>query len=115
MTSKDTVTVEHGRNTDVPIEAVMYHESKHLNVEAVDEVQADRKPWELGDGFDRKRDRRLLWKVDARLIPMLGIIYGMSVVSLLILYTSHILDRSYQHRSSPSGWNEGRTSVDCGG
>jgi hypothetical protein len=62
----------------------MYHESKHLNVEAVDEVQADRKPWELGDGFDRKRDRRLVWKVDARLIPMLGIIYGMSVVSLLI-------------------------------
>jgi hypothetical protein len=54
----------------------MYHESKHLNVEAVDEVQAQRKPWELGDGFDKKRDSRLLFKIDIRLIPMLGIIYG---------------------------------------
>lgn len=88
MTTKDAVTVEHGRNTEVPIEAVMYHDSKHLNVEAVDEVQADRKAWELGDGFDRKRDRRLIWRVDVRLLPMLGVIYGMSVVSFLSVQRS---------------------------
>lgn len=76
MTTKDQVNVEHGHVDQVPIEHIMYHESKHLNVEAVDEVQAQRKPWELGDGFDKKSDRRLLFKIDIRLIPMLGIIYG---------------------------------------
>jgi hypothetical protein len=76
MTTKDQVAVEQGHIDQVPIEHIMYHESKHLNVEAVDEVQAERKPWELGDGFDKKRDRRLMFKIDIRLIPMLGIIYG---------------------------------------
>ena len=77
MTTKDQVlSVEHGHVDQVPIEQIMYHELKHLNVEAVDEVQAQRKPWELGDGFDKKKDRRLLLKIDLRLIPMLGIIYG---------------------------------------
>ena len=76
MATKDPVSIEHGNVEQVPIEHIMYHESKHLNVEAVDEVQAQRKPWELGDGFDKKKDRRLLFKIDIRLIPMLGIIYG---------------------------------------
>lgn len=76
MTTKDQVAVEQGHVDQVPIEHIMYHESKHLNVEAVDEVQAERKPWELGDGFNKKQDRRLLFKIDIRLIPMLGIIYG---------------------------------------
>ncbi len=76
MTTKDQVAVEQGHVEQVPIEHIMYHESKHLNVEAVDEVQAERKPWELGDGFDKKQDRRLLFKIDIRLIPILGVIYG---------------------------------------
>jgi len=58
----------------------MYHNSKHLNKEAVDEIQADRSAGDLGDGFDTKKDRRLMFKIDMRLIPMLGIIYGMSVI-----------------------------------
>jgi hypothetical protein len=81
MAAKDPVSIEHGHVEQVPIEHIMYHESKHLNVEAVDEVQAQRKPWELGDGFDQKKDRRLLWKIDIRLIPMLGIIYGTQICS----------------------------------
>lgn len=63
-----------------PIEAVMYHEKVHLNEEAVDEIQADRSAGMLGDGFDVKADRRLLWKIDFRLIPMLAIIYGICVI-----------------------------------
>jgi hypothetical protein len=84
MTSKDVGAVEEAREENVnnvlPIEHIMYHESKHLNEEAVDEVQADRKAWELGDGFDQKMDRRLVTKIDLRLIPTLAIIYGISVI-----------------------------------
>jgi hypothetical protein len=88
MTSKDIGAVEEARieeshtrvDNTLPIEAIMYHESKHLNEEAVDEIQADRKPWELGDGYDQKMDRRLIWKIDLRLIPTLAVIYGISVI-----------------------------------
>lgn len=91
MTSKDIGAVEEARVEDsrvehtLPIEAIMYHESKHLNEEAVDEVQADRKAWDLGDGFDQKMDRRLVWKIDLRLIPTLAIIYGISVIDRYLL------------------------------
>jgi hypothetical protein len=114
MTTKDAVPVEHSRNPEVPIEAVMYHDSKHLNVEAADEVQADRKAWESGNGFDRKRDRLLVWKIDWRLLPMLGIIYGMSVISFLSDKQCSPLHRSYQYRTNTTSWNEGRTSIDGG-
>jgi hypothetical protein len=89
MTSKDVGAVEEAREENVhnvlPIEHIMYHESKHLNEEAVDEVQADRKAWELGDGFDQKMDRRLVTKIDLRLIPTLAIIYGISVIDRYLL------------------------------
>jgi hypothetical protein len=79
MVVKDNVAIEEGHAESVPIEAVLYHESKHLNEEAVDQIIPDRDAGDLGDGFDRKKDRRLLWKIDFRLLPMLGIIYGFSV------------------------------------
>ena len=80
-TTKDHVSgVEEGRVENVPIEAVMYHGKGHLNEEAVDEIQPVRQPWELDDGFDKKQDRKLMFKIDLRLIPMLGIIYGISVI-----------------------------------
>ena len=82
MTAKD-IGADHVDRVEEalpPIEALMYHEKVHLNEEAVDEIQADRSAGSLGDGFDVKRDRRLLWKIDFRLIPMLAIIYGICVI-----------------------------------
>jgi hypothetical protein len=78
--AKDPSGIEEARVENVPIQAVMYHEKEHLNEEAVDEIQAERKAWELDDGFDKKKDRRLMFKIDLRLIPMLGVIYGISVI-----------------------------------
>jgi hypothetical protein len=81
MTTKDIAVAEQAQDeTLVPIDAVMYHEKNHLNEEAVDEIQADRSAGALGDGYTEKMDRRLLWKVDFRLIPVLSIIYGISVI-----------------------------------
>jgi hypothetical protein len=78
--AKDIVAEERVEDALPPIEAVMYHEKHHLNAEAVDEIQAYRSAGALGDGYTEKMDRRLLWKIDFRLIPMLAIIYGICVI-----------------------------------
>jgi hypothetical protein len=80
MVGKDIVAEERVEDALPPIEAVMYHEKHHLNAEAVDEIQAYRSAGALGDGYTEKMDRRLLWKIDFRLIPMLAIIYGICVI-----------------------------------
>jgi hypothetical protein len=81
MVHKDHGVIETAHNDNVlPIEEIMYGDEKRYNEEAVAAIQAERDAGDLGDGFDHKRDRRLLWKIDVRVIPMLAVIYGMSVI-----------------------------------
>jgi hypothetical protein len=101
MIAKDTAAIEEGRDENVlPIETVMYHDSKHHNKEAVDQIIPDRSAGQLGDGFDEKKDRRLMFKVDFRLIPMLGIIYGMSVIDRYRLkdFNSRVVSTSVKRK-----------------
>jgi len=104
MAAKNIGTIEAHHAEGLPSDEIMYDE-KHVNREAVSAIQAERSAGDLGDGFDAKRDRRLLWKIDFRLIPMLAIIYGMSVIDryTLISVVANIKD---QYRTSSSCGDE---------
>jgi hypothetical protein len=68
--AEQNIAVEEGRAERATPPEKLYPE-KHLNQEAVEAIQTDKKPWEL-DGFAEKKDKPLMWKVDSRLVPCLG-------------------------------------------
>ena len=35
---------------------------------------------ELNDGFDKKKDRKLMFRVDCRLIPPIWLLFGLSII-----------------------------------